>query len=311
MTKECFYVSNSTGGDGNGSITVYTLNSSGNIAPVSTITGPSTGLDDPQAIALDKNRDIYVSNYATSPSIYSSITVYAAGASGDAEPIRTITGPDTGLGQNYGINIDQKGQIVVSETLTTSRIAFFAPGADSTATPLKWFGLKKHPLDTIFWAVTSDNSGKTYVTGVASPCRCGRGRDELLVYAKGAKDYQPPMQQISGRKSTITFPKGVTVDKAGNMYVANSPNPGQVGDLLVFDPSANKNARPMRSIAGRYTLFEQPDGVALDSRQRLYVSDGADRILTFAAGADGDVSPTHDLRGDSTGLSGVTGIAVR
>jgi hypothetical protein len=71
---------------------VYGRNATGDVAPVRTISGPTTGLNRPFDVAFDPNGNLYVSNSGGS-----TITVYGKGASGDVTPIRTIAGPNTGL----------------------------------------------------------------------------------------------------------------------------------------------------------------------------------------------------------------------
>lgn len=57
------------------------------MAPAVEIT---TGLSEPQQVALSGAANIYVTNRSANPSI----TVYAAGPTGDVAPMRTITSPD-------------------------------------------------------------------------------------------------------------------------------------------------------------------------------------------------------------------------
>src|SRR2546426_817776 len=78
------------------SITVYGAGATGNTTPTATIAGSSTGLNYPSGIALDAVGQIYVANAASTNHLYS-ITVYAAGATGDATPTVTIAGGNTGL----------------------------------------------------------------------------------------------------------------------------------------------------------------------------------------------------------------------
>jgi len=59
---------------------------------MATIAGANTGLSFPYGIAVDGAGNIY----ATNP-IGNSITVYAAGANGNATPTVTIAGSNTGL----------------------------------------------------------------------------------------------------------------------------------------------------------------------------------------------------------------------
>jgi hypothetical protein len=91
------YVAN--GADGGNRIVIFSAGSRGNVAPIATIAGTDTGLDDPFGVAVDSQGKIYVTNPAkelvrdqrmvTGPS---SITTYAEGANGNAKPIATITG---------------------------------------------------------------------------------------------------------------------------------------------------------------------------------------------------------------------------
>src|SRR5882762_87736 len=74
------YVANEVFGS---SITVYAPGASGNATPVATIAGGNTGLSFPFGVALDGAGNIYVTNSASSVGGSTSITVYAAGASGN------------------------------------------------------------------------------------------------------------------------------------------------------------------------------------------------------------------------------------
>jgi len=88
------YVTNAT----SHSITVYAAGASGNATPTTTIAGGNTGMFIPVGIALDGAANIYVANARSNFGV-GSITVYAAGASGNATPMATIAGGNTGLNQ--------------------------------------------------------------------------------------------------------------------------------------------------------------------------------------------------------------------
>lgn len=83
------YVLNVTGGF-DGSVTVYPPGSNGDVAPARTITGPSTGLIHPAALAVDTAGEVFVGQFIGNP-LAPGVLVFAAGASGDVSPIRTIT----------------------------------------------------------------------------------------------------------------------------------------------------------------------------------------------------------------------------
>jgi hypothetical protein len=84
------------------------------VAPIDTITGPNTGLDQPQGIALDGASRIYVVNSAVTSHQYR-ITVYSPGSSGDVVPAATIAGSNTGLTAPstlaFGCNVDDGERI--------------------------------------------------------------------------------------------------------------------------------------------------------------------------------------------------------
>ena len=94
------YVAN----DVSNSVTVYAPRANGNAAPIRTIEGHKTQLHYPQGIALDASGNIYVANVYFSHKL-ATVTVYAAGARGNATPINIISGPDTGLHFPRGIAI--------------------------------------------------------------------------------------------------------------------------------------------------------------------------------------------------------------
>src|SRR5205807_825576 len=81
---------------GNNSITVYAAGASGNATPTATIAGGNTGLNSPLRIALDGAGNGDGANERGNVGA-GSITVYAAGASGNAPPTATIAGGNTEL----------------------------------------------------------------------------------------------------------------------------------------------------------------------------------------------------------------------
>src|SRR4051812_2466989 len=73
------------------SITFYTglpgSPADGNPAPFATLSGAATGLSAPTGIALSRTGQLFVADRDSNR-----VTVYAAGASGNAAPLRTIAG---------------------------------------------------------------------------------------------------------------------------------------------------------------------------------------------------------------------------
>lgn len=117
-------------------VTIYAAGSKGNVKPTRTIQGSRTGLYVPVGIALDAHGNIYVLNAEGSPT--RSVTVYAAGAKGNAKPIREIVGQNTGLyAAPVGIAVDGGDRLYVLQSGTSNSISVFAPGANGDVAPIR------------------------------------------------------------------------------------------------------------------------------------------------------------------------------
>jgi sugar lactone lactonase YvrE len=96
------YVTNASGKD---TVTIYAAGKFGNVAPVKIISGADTGLNLPHGIGVDSDGTIYVSNDGSDNKGVDTVTVYAAGSSGNAKPIATISGSLTGLEKPDGLAV--------------------------------------------------------------------------------------------------------------------------------------------------------------------------------------------------------------
>lgn len=138
------------------SIVVYRKMAAEEEPPIRLIQGDHTGLADPHGMAIDtKNHWLFVSNYgsfhsqvpdtrATQPGarlkpnwpltrnapgsgriLPPSITVHALDASGDAAPLRVITGPKTQLNWATGVAVDaERGELFVANDMMNSVLVF-------------------------------------------------------------------------------------------------------------------------------------------------------------------------------------------
>ena len=82
---------------------------------------------------LDAAGQIYVTNFRGP-----SVTIYSAGADGDAAPVRTIDGASS-LRLPVGIALSSAGEIYVANYGGQS-ITVFAAGASGNATPVRVIG---------------------------------------------------------------------------------------------------------------------------------------------------------------------------
>jgi DNA-binding beta-propeller fold protein YncE len=120
--QELYVTNDVTGGS---YITVYPLDGSGNIAPIRTLQGPLTGIDGPNGIMVDLVHDeLFIVNYKTADG--GSITVFPRTASGNAEPLRTIRGPNTGFNRPQELALD-----LTNDEIIVGNSAFATPSPGS------------------------------------------------------------------------------------------------------------------------------------------------------------------------------------
>ena len=86
-------------------------------APLQRVTGGATGIIGPFDVARDAAGYLYVANWADS-----SVTVHPPGATGNAAPVRRISGANTGLALGpTGIALDKYGYVYVA-TADSNRV---------------------------------------------------------------------------------------------------------------------------------------------------------------------------------------------
>jgi hypothetical protein len=291
----CLYVTNSF----NDSITVYATNANGNVAPIRTIGGASTGLSSPFGIALDFNRNIYVANGGTGSSGFS-LTVYAAGSSGNVAPVRTISGSSTLLYDPFGPALDASRNMYVANFNNT--VTVYAANANGNVAPIQTVSGSSTGLNHPF-GITLDASRNIYVSNGPLP----DGPFSVTVYAAGATGNVAPIRTIGGSKAGLSGPGGIAVDAAGNLYAANY-HPSSV---TVYGAGANGNVAPTRTIGGSKTGLTNPYGIAVGGHGLIYVTNlYGNSVTVYAAGANGNVAPIRTIYGSMTGLSVPSGVAI-
>jgi hypothetical protein len=140
VAKARIYVSDGLHGRPHARILSFAADANGDIAPLTRIKGPNTGLLRPYGVALDAMRNVYVVNFADGESSRQSVTVYAAGARGDAAPIQSIGGSNTQIGIPDGIAVDDARNIyVVNNDGPSSKgsVTVFAAGASGNVAPMQ------------------------------------------------------------------------------------------------------------------------------------------------------------------------------
>jgi NHL repeat len=310
------YVANQSGGPvvphqrlDVGKITVYAAGGSGNISPIATISGAATGLSFPLGIALDSAGNIYVTNSNTantSDKIQSgsSITVYSPGSKGNASPIATIAGSNTGLSDVGGIAIDSSGNLYTEGCANNVcfSINIFPPGSNGNVSPATTIsdGL------TFPVGVALDSSRNVYVLNTYGGSVPGGG---INIFPAGSSGNASPTATIYSNSTGLFGAAGIALDSSGEIYVAD-PSIGNGGSIKIYPAgSYATGVQPTTTIAGPDTQLSNPRRVAVDSDRDIFALN-FNSVTEYPAGSSGDAPIDGYFSIESGGYSSMTGLAV-
>jgi sugar lactone lactonase YvrE len=176
-------------------IAVYPPMADGEVAPIRTIEGDSTGFRESSGMAVDGEGQVYVANRKEAQGINAygpdlgSVTVFRPGARGNHPPVRTIEGGYTRLNGPSGLAKDRAGNLYVANRWGTGpgSVTVYAPAAEEDVRPIRMIagpatGLN-HPA-----GVALDAHDTLYVVNERS----------VTVYAPGATGDASPVRTIGG-----------------------------------------------------------------------------------------------------------------
>jgi beta-lactam-binding protein with PASTA domain len=320
------YVTNSV----TNSVLVFAPSPSGtlNEAPIATIAGSNTGLQNPQGIAIDASGRIYVANDVPNsgdpggdPGVLIAggyITVYAANPHGvlNEAPIATLTpfvsSQASQVSQLPGfpaaVAIDASGVIY----LATGDYGDGGGGAVSVYAANPSGSFTGTPLGTVttvsfsFTGVAVDAATNIYA---ANPFEVGgtNAPPSITVYANPTGTVTgAPLATIAGSNTGLDAPYGVALDANGQIYVANiSQDSTPSITVYAANPSGTLNEAPVATIAGSSTGLNAPTSVAVDASGLIYVGNGGGSITVYAANPNGTLNeaPIATITGSNTGLS--------
>jgi sugar lactone lactonase YvrE len=243
---------------------------SGDIVALGPTDRDVTGFYFPGGIAIDAHANLYVTSdngtINRGGSNVDSVIVYPAGSKGNAKPIATIAGHDTGLRDPYGVAVDAKGNIYVANVANfesgpsgSGSITIYRSGSNGNVKPIGTIAGPDTGLhDPVGVAV--DCSGNIYVANYeGGPSESG----SVTVYKPGSDGDAKPERTITGVDSGIRQPYGVALDSDRNIYVANyTGGESRTGSVAVYGADANGGAKPSRIIAGADSGIDYPWGIA-------------------------------------------------
>lgn len=185
------------------SIAIFAPGANGDVAPRDIIVGSNTGLSSPSGVVLDASGRIYVANQGDFAGSGQRIEVFASGASGNATPLRSIAGDNTGLVSPAGIALDAAGNVYVPNANSfPANITIYGPTADGDVPPANTIitGFVGNVPDLAFVfpfpiGIAVDDAGNVHVASF--------GNQSVVVYAAGASGVSTPLAVIAGSNTGL------------------------------------------------------------------------------------------------------------
>jgi sugar lactone lactonase YvrE len=275
----------------NSAVHSFSLNASGNSAPLTSLAGSATGFNGTTAVTIGADGRTYVASANNNE-----IAEYPYGASGNVKPDAAIAGADTGLASPQALALDGTGRLYVANA-AASTISVYAPGATGDAKPVAVIGGPHTGLSGP-GGLTFDRGGHLWVSNPSA--------NRLTEYAAGADGDVAPLDMIAGSATRLNGPQGIAVDGAGDLLVADTYD----DSITQYAGSASGNTLPIRRIAGASTGLSFPVGVDVDAAGNVWVSNQFAGVEAFAALANGNAAPFADITGPATGLAAPGRLAV-
>ena len=337
------YVTNETGHSNEDIVRIFAAASSGDIEPCRVIMGERTGLNLPVGLAVDRKDRLYVANAGARGGRANAVTVYDAGAKGDAAPIRTLSGEHiydgmhtprrVAFGRGDSLYVRSAMNLTVFGPADTSQpsrsfrrnapeifaldrhdtlyvvsgdtVKVYAPGFAGNAAPVRTIAGPRSGVRAVA-GIALDDRGWLYLAANAD---AGRDSSLIRVYAPGARGDVPPSRTIAGSHTRLSGVAGIALDRAGRLYVTNGPqSSGSAGAILVYAPGARGVDMPVRVLVGPATRLSPPADIAFDSKGDMYVSSSSS-VSVFHPQDYGNEPPIRTIAGPNTLLSGPIALA--
>lgn len=275
--------------DPNNQIVEYAPGITGTANVYATIAGPATQLDVPTGVAFDSaNDNIYVSNQSSGPT-GGSVTVYNAGASGNATPLGTIQG-DSSF-HPASIALDASNAVYAGSNVSRTTSGFkFAAGAFGAQQPVATY---QSTCDGCRYPAIVIAPNGTVAIGAAG-----------FTYFDRSANGNNVAPAASFMSAAMPAPMGAAYDTAGNFVASTLGTPGTPAAVLTFAGTpVGSNVTPIASLSGANTQIVTPGAIAFDEQGYLYVLNTsmnaqggtACSILAFAPNATGNAAPVATI----------------
>jgi hypothetical protein len=283
----------------------------GNVAPVSTITGSNTQLSSPQHLFLDTANDrLYVANQGgSSVLVFDAVSTLTGTV--NQTPTRVLSGAATNLTAPTDVTLDPTNNLLYVANGTSILVFAGASTVSGNTPPVRNINMGVS-IGGLFLDATNNQLYVSDPGDNAVDRLDGASAQDVVGVVGGA---------IAGPDTKLSQPRGLALDASGRLLVSNSSTPASItvypnagvttGDLIpsvVIAASGTTNN----------TLLQSPGQIALNrnvGNGELFVLDplaASVLIFTNAPTNGGNIAPARNINGSNTGItaSAVNGLAI-
>jgi hypothetical protein len=225
------------------------------------------------------------------------VLVYAAGATGDATPTRSITSFSNTV---MSLAVDSTGLLYA---ISGDTISVFAANATGNAIPVRQITGGVTLLNNPY-SIAVDSAQNIYVSNT--------GGASILVFSASATGNAVPTRAITGTNTQLGYSFGIAVDAVGDIFATTEMSGTEdISQVLEFAPNANGNALPTRTLTA---VADDPiAGIQVDADGTLYVVVMNNNLMTvdvFSSGTSGSTAPARTITSTAWTMSDSGQIAI-
>jgi hypothetical protein len=297
----------------------------GDVAPMSLLGGPSTGLLTPASGTYEGTEGvIYIGDFYGQ-----AVRVFPAYAAGDVAPIRTLSAPILGQPRQPVVDATHGELILVGSGCCIQTYASDASGAAAWPLRMLAWGGGSGSVTQLNNAQATTYLAATDEVAVIDYDALPPYASKILVFNRTDNGNVAPKRVIKGATTRLDSGlSGLTWDATSRRLVTivqqPLPDGNRTGHILLFDDQADGDVAPEREIAGADTALdsvaadEYLNGIAIDwIHRRLLVTTSINsnaprfpRLVVHDFNASGNAVPVHVVSGAQTGLNGSIGTPI-
>lgn len=222
-------------------------------------------LDGPRAISVDSSGVLYVSDL-----VISNYEIYRWASNN----LSLLNHPNMTFNHPAGIAVDRLGNLLIADTGSSSIRRVGASGMTGTIVP-------GGPSLSYPAAIAVDADDNIYVVDASIIKQVTSNGSATTLAGRGIQGFR---DGVNG-DALFSYPGGVAVDRAGNLYVADTGNQvirkmTRTGTNWLVSTVAGRPGIPGNVDGfGSTALFNNPQGIASDAQGTLYIADSGNQTI--------------------------------